>query len=78
MKRLVSMMILVALFLTASLVSADPKQAIRPPVGPQQIWWCHQEDQAKFDKTMKAIEGEAAKSLQSTFEREPQDSPGSF
>ncbi len=78
MKRLVSMMILVALFLTAWLVSADAQQAIRPPVGCQQRWLCHQEDQAKFDKNMKAIVDEAAKSLQSTSEREPQESPGSF
>jgi len=78
MKKMVSMMILVALFLTASFVSADPREPIRDPAnGWRGMCRCHQEDQAKLDKTFKAFEDEAAKILQPVVERKRQ-SPRSF
>ena len=61
MKKMASMIVFAGLVLTASFVFAQPTDPIRPPCGLQEMWSCQQEDQAKLDKTMKAVEDAAAK-----------------
>ncbi len=77
MKKLLFMMVLVAFAATASFVSADPREAARPPISLRQMWLCQQEDQAKLDKKFKACEDEAAKIIQPVVDRTRQ-SPRSF
>ncbi len=70
MKKLLIMTVLAALALTASFVSADPRDAIRnPPSDLRGMWRCQQEDQAKLDKTFKAFEDECTKLLETRVER---------
>lgn len=70
MKKLLIMTVLAALALTASFVSADPRDAIRnPPSDLRGMWRCQQEDQAKLDKTFKAFEDECAQILQPVVDR---------
>jgi Spy/CpxP family protein refolding chaperone len=74
MKKLLIMTLLTALALTASFVSADPMTAIRPPIDAQQMWKCQCEDQAKLDKAFKACEAEAAKHLDTMYDKKPRPS----
>ena len=73
---MLSMMVFGALVLIASFVSADPKDAIRPPVSVQQMWACQCEDKAKLDKTFKALEDEAAKLVDTMFDKNTADHLG--
>jgi hypothetical protein len=77
MKKMLSMMVVGALVMVASFVSADPKDAIRPPDGVRQIWACQCEDKAKLDKTFRDLEDEAAKLVDTMFEQRRQP-PRSF
>ncbi len=74
MKKLLVTMVLGALVLTASFVSADPRVTPRPPDGVRQIWRCQQEDQAKQDKAFKDFEDECAKYLETMVGRKRQPS----
>ncbi|HTY26254.1 MAG TPA: hypothetical protein VMC85_24205 [Desulfomonilaceae bacterium] len=63
MKKMISMIALVALIPTASFVFAVPHELMRPPTCFLDAWACKVEDKAKTDAALKAVEDEAEKIL---------------